>query len=148
MQREQGHDQAQQSQTGGCQCGQVRYRLSAEPQALFICHCRECQKQSASAFGISVIMASHAVTLLSGNLKSWTRATDSGRVLTCFFCPDCGTRLWHGDKDKAPSVSIKGGSLDQPPDLSKAVHIWVNRKLSGVIVPPEAVCFAAEPPPD
>jgi len=33
---------------GGCQCGKVRYRLEAEPLALAVCHCTECQRQSCS----------------------------------------------------------------------------------------------------
>ena len=33
--------------TGGCQCGAVRYAVSSDPVALYICHCRECRKQSA-----------------------------------------------------------------------------------------------------
>ena len=39
---------------GGCQCGDVRYEITGDPLALYICHCRECQKQSASAFGMSL----------------------------------------------------------------------------------------------
>ena len=29
--------------TGGCLCGQVRYRLSAEPVVSRLCWCRDCQ---------------------------------------------------------------------------------------------------------
>ena len=42
--------------TGGCQCGEVRYECEGEPLALYVCHCRECRRQSASAFGISLIV--------------------------------------------------------------------------------------------
>jgi len=41
---------------GGCQCGAIRYELSGEGLELYVCHCKECRKQSASAFGISVIV--------------------------------------------------------------------------------------------
>jgi Glutathione-dependent formaldehyde-activating enzyme len=39
--------------TGGCQCGSVRYVL-AEPIRLAACHCKECQRKSGSAFGMSM----------------------------------------------------------------------------------------------
>ena len=39
---------------GGCQCGQIRYEVSGEPIVLYRCHCTECQRQSGSAFGMSM----------------------------------------------------------------------------------------------
>ena len=110
---------------GGCQCGQVRYELAAPPHAIYVCHCRDCQKQSSSAFGISAMARSADVRLVSGRLRSWTRPTDSGGSLTCFFCPDCGSRVWHGDREKEDEVSIKGGSLDEPVDLTPPAQITV-----------------------
>ena len=41
-------------QEGGCQCGAIRYRLLRAPVALCSCHCKHCQKQSSSAFGLSI----------------------------------------------------------------------------------------------
>src|SRR5260221_6202409 len=135
-------------QTGGCQCGAVRYDVTGKPRALYVCHCRECQKQSASAFGISVIMNSADVHLRQGELHHWSRATDSGRRLDCFFCPRCGTRLWHGDKARDPTISVKGGAPDQPVDLSHAIHIWTSRKLAGLCIPDGATHYPEEPPDD
>ena len=60
------------------------------------------------------------------------------------FCPTCGTRLWHAGEGNA-TISIKGGSLDEPPTLEDAVHIWVSRKLPGVIIPDGAAQFPEEP---
>ena len=40
--------------TGGCQCGSVRYVVTTEPIRLLACHCKECQRQSGSAFGMSM----------------------------------------------------------------------------------------------
>ncbi|KIY04089.1 uncharacterized protein Z520_00781 [Fonsecaea multimorphosa CBS 102226] len=41
---------------GRCQCGSVRFRTPQEkPIKWYICHCHECRRQSASAFGISAI---------------------------------------------------------------------------------------------
>jgi hypothetical protein len=131
--------------TGGCQCGAVRYVIAGAPLELYVCHCRECQKQSASAFGISVIVRRADFRLEQGAVSFWARPTDSGRTLTCAFCPGCGSRLWHQGEDSAAPISVKGGSLDLPPDLSAAVHIWTARKLPGVVIPEGARQFPAEP---
>jgi hypothetical protein len=131
--------------TGGCRCGAVRYELADAPHETCICHCQECQKQSASAFGISVMVRSANVRRLTGKLECWSRATDSRRTPACYFCATCGTRLWHGDKDRAEEISIKGGTFDEPVDLRRAIHIWTRRKLPGVLIPDDAQQFPGEP---
>ncbi len=55
--------------SGGCQCGAVRYEVQGTPHEIYVCHCRECRKQSSSAFGISVMVRSADVRLLQGTLK-------------------------------------------------------------------------------
>ena len=46
---------------GGCQCGAIRSRLLRAPVALYACHCLNCQKQSSSAFGLSMWVERDAV---------------------------------------------------------------------------------------
>jgi len=130
--------------TGGCQCGAVRYEVLAEPLEIYVCHCRECRRQSASAFGISVIVSAGAFCLKQGTVATWHRSTDSGRQLDCTFCPTCGTRIQHANPG-GDIVSVKGGSLDEPVDLTKAVHIWTMRKLPGVVIPDAARQYPGEP---
>jgi hypothetical protein len=131
--------------TGGCQCGAARYVVAGQPLAVYVCHCRECQKQSASAFGISVSVRPADFRLTQGEVSAWSRRTDSGRTLKCMFCPACGSRLWHQSLDPAMPISVKGGSLDLPVDLNGAIHIWTARKLPGVAIPADARQFPGEP---
>ncbi|MEM7742303.1 MAG: GFA family protein [Pseudomonadota bacterium] len=130
--------------TGGCQCGEVRYRITAPPEDVFVCHCTECRAQSASAFGISVYVVRGAFHV-TGDTQSWSRPTDSQSITHCHFCPVCGSRVWHKGPPDDPIVSVKGGSLDAPPDLTHAVHIWTRSKLPGVIIPERAVQHQKEP---
>jgi hypothetical protein len=123
----------------------VRYEIHDRPLSLYVCHCRECRKQSASAFGISVTVRSADVRLVQGELNRWTRATDSGGTLSCFFCRNCGSRVWHGDREREVEISVKGGSLDEPVDLTHATHIWTIRKLPGVMIPAHAKQWPMEP---
>ena len=78
--------------TGGCQCGQVRYELSGEPIRLIACHCTECQRQSGSAFGMSMLIKKEDLKL-TGITKSFIRVADSGHKNTGVFCPNCGVRI-------------------------------------------------------
>jgi len=130
---------------GGCQCGAVRYEVGGAPVSLYVCHCRACQQQAASAFGISVIVRRADFQLIQGEVKRWSRPTDRGGTLACYFCPTCGSRLWHATVGDDATISVKGGSLDQPPDLRTAFHIWTRRKLSGVVIPEDARQFPGEP---
>src|SRR3546814_20318091 len=127
-------------------CGLLMDESRGRPLALYVCHCRECQRQSSSAFGMSreVPRAGHRVT--RGRPKFWTRSADSGGRVRCAFCPNCGTRLWH-EPDGAPAatITIKAGSLDEPVDLSAGIHIWTSRKLPGMAIPESARQFPGEP---
>lgn len=132
--------------TGQCQCGAVAYECTGEPLALYVCHCRECQRQSASAFGMSLQVLRTALRVTRGAPAFWSRRADSGRRVRCAFCPTCGARLWHEPEAGGRTVTIKAGSLDQPVDFSTAVHIWTSRRLPGLTIPPGAVQYPEEPP--
>ena len=54
---------------------------------MFVTVCRESQKQSSSAFGMSMPVPREAVVILQGQPKQWTRVSDSGREVSCFFLP-------------------------------------------------------------
>lgn len=128
--------------TGRCQCG-------GAPLEVHVCHSQECRWQSSSAFGISVIVHAADLSVLRGNLKRWSRATDSGGTLDCAFfdctfCADCGSRPFHTARGE-DTVSVKGGSFDVQPDLTGAAHIWTSRKLADVSIPPGAPQFPQEP---
>ena len=71
--------------TGGCQCGKIRYEIRAEPLTLYVCHCQECQKQSSSAFGMSLTVPRDSVVIVEGEPKAWTRKADSGHEVKNFF---------------------------------------------------------------
>lgn len=131
---------------GGCQCGAVRFSSSGPARALYACHCHECRKQSASAFGMSLVVPRDGLVLLRGTPRSWTRPTDSGRQLRCLFCGECGSRLWHEGSVGVAAATLKAGALDEPVDFSTAIHIWTDRKLPGVVIPPGAVQYPRKPP--
>ena len=133
---------------GGCQCGRIRYRLHARSRVLYVCHCTDCQKQSASAFGMSLMMDADQVEFVRGkdSLRSWDTRGDDGAIKRCYFCPACGTRLMHGSDNPGEAVSIKAGSLDDTRELRPLAHIWLQSAQPWVDIDREQyLCFDAEP---
>ena len=123
---------------GGCQCGAVRYRVSGEPLTLAVCHCSECQTQTGSAFGMSLVVRREDFALLRGDLRRFTRSADSGRAVHCFFCPDCGCRIYHEPTFTDAVVNVKPGTLDDPAGLRPNLHAWTASRQDWVPIPPEA----------
>lgn len=133
---------------GGCQCGAIRYRVTGAPLTLYACHCTECQKQSASAFGLSLWVERSDLEIVSGEPRHWERLADSGNTTRCAFCPDCGSRLYHEASDDPGIYSLKGGSLDAIAGLTPVGHIWVRSKQPWVDLAclPGDLVFETEPP--
>ena len=127
------------SMEGGCQCGKVRYRIDGEPLNLAVCHCTECQRQSGSAFGMSLAVKSESFRLLSGELRRFTTLCDSGRTKDCTFCPGCGTRIYHQVVDEV--LVVKAGTLDDTSWLNPSAHYWTKRKQPWVLIPPGVRCI-------
>ncbi len=138
--------------TGGCQCGGVRYEVTAEPSTLYCCHCTDCQKQSSSAFGMSLIIALSGFRLTRGTTKVWRTVTDSGTTKTCHFCPDCGSRIYHGseaeDGAESGSISVKAGTLDDRSWLRPVGNLWTRSAQPWVAIPDDTVNYAQEPDED
>ena len=113
---------------GSCQCGRVTYEVTEQPVATAACHCSDCQKLSASAFSLTMYLRRSGFRLLTGDLRSWERPTESGGVAVCWFCPDCGNRIYHEDPANPEFVRLKPGTLDDTSVLEPQALVWTCRR--------------------
>ncbi len=87
--------------TGGCLCGAIRYESSGEPVFALQCHCRDCQRQTGSAYVAAVRVPAAEFRITKGKPKHYIAKADSGNEITRVFCPDCGspiTKIWVGQR--------------------------------------------------
>jgi len=131
---------------GQCQCGQVTYRVSGKTIALFVCHCTECQHQSASAFGMALWIRDYLKELRTGSTAEWTRTMPSGKQLVGEFCPVCGTRLFHQVAGQSEIMSIKPGTLNIALPLDPVAHIWTQSAQPWVSIPENVLHYPGNPP--
>lgn len=129
---------------GGRQCGAVRYTLMRGPHAVYACHCRECQKQSASAFALSIPIAADDLAI-EGELAACERLAASGSTTRCWFCRKCSVRLYHQSARAPGRPTVKAGTLDDTSELSSVAHLWTSRKQPWVILNPTIPAFETQP---
>ena len=130
---------------GGCLCGAVRYRLAAEPLTLYACHCTDCQRQTGAAFGLSMVVARGALSLLQGEAQRFCVRMPDGRGKQGRFCGQCATRLW-GEPEKYPEIFVlRPGTLDDTSWLAPVGHIWTRSAQPWVAIPGDTLNFEAQP---
>lgn len=133
---------AEGSLTGSCQCGAVRLR-AGPPLTVYCCHCTECRRQSASAHGISVLVARDGLDV-TGETASWTRDAGTPTEVTGHFCPRCGVRLFHA-REGSTRATIKGGVLDGIATLTPVGHIWTRSALPWVQARLDGLLYEGQP---
>jgi len=96
-----------------------------------VCHCRDCQKFTGSAFGFLVGLPRSAFEI-EGVLKTFTKPADSGRPIVRRFCPECGSSIVEEPGSRPDLVIINGGTLDDPTSVRPAIEIYCDRELPWV----------------
>lgn len=109
--------------TGGCFCGAVRYTVGGEPLNVRVCHCRDCQKLTGSAFFVRAVFPKDALTV-TGTLGEL--ATDAD--LFHQFCSKCGSQLFAWRKSRTDRISITLGTFDELKGLAPTEQIWLADK--------------------
>ncbi len=127
---------------GGCTCGFVRYKLISDPLIVHCCHCRECQRQTGTAFALNALFEANHVKLLSGTVDEITVPSPSGKGQTIARCPKCEVAVWSsyfmgGIKDRIRFIRV--GTLDNPDLLPPDVHIYTESKQPWVALPQNAL---------
>jgi len=49
---------------GRCTCGQLQYRVRAEPMFVHCCHCTWCQRETGSAFVLNALVETEHLDLI------------------------------------------------------------------------------------
>ncbi len=111
--------------TGGCLCGAVRYRITAEPVVALYCHCRMCQ-QAHGAPAIAWLAVPYAGFAITAGKPIAYRS--SGHAFR-HFCGVCGTPLLCHEADSPRYMDVSIASLDTPEAVPPTLHIWTASKI-------------------
>lgn len=156
---------------GGCDCGQLRYRISSRPLFVHCCHCRWCQRESGASFALNAMIESDRLQVLQGVADLVDTPSASGLGQQIARCPRCRIALWShyagaGPARRAPRSGlspsrpprgarklgaarrflgrfVRVGTLDEPDRLPPDIHIFTRSKQPWVVIPEGAVAVEA-----
>lgn len=115
--------------SGGCDCQEIRYRLSSRPLFVHCCHCRWCQRETGAAFALNAMIESDRVELLHGTPVAVPTPSASGKGQTILRCPRCQIALWSHYAGAGTAVSfVRVGTLDRPELLPPDIHIFTESR--------------------
>ncbi|KFX86779.1 hypothetical protein V497_07449 [Pseudogymnoascus sp. VKM F-4516 (FW-969)] len=121
------------TETGSCACGNIKVTITGEPEKNVLCHCVDCHKTSGSHFSQNGLVLDKNFSLDAGTPKEFTKTSDSGRVITSHFCPDCGTTLWRSGDFFPGGKIVKTGIMDDPKWLENRqpdAELFPERKVA------------------
>jgi hypothetical protein len=127
---------------GGCACGAVRYRLTSPPLFTHCCHCRDCQRQTGSAFVLNLLIEADRMELLAGSPSPVDVVREGRRPQRIFRCPECQVAVY-SEYDRPQVRFVRAGTLDDPSWVVPDVHIYTRSKVGWLTLPESAPAFEA-----
>lgn len=128
---------------GGCLCGAIRYEIDQPALGEAVCHCKNCQHQTGTAFSVLATVRSSAFKLI-GEPKLYADRGDSGAAVHRHFCGTCGSPIYTSLPAKPKVVFVKAGTLDDTSQLAPKYHVWCDSAWPWTPFPADAVKLAKE----
>lgn len=116
---------------GSCLCGSVRVRVTEPPLLTLACHCRDCQKLTASAYSLAAMFPAEGFSvtgdLVIGGLRTEQREHN--------FCARCLNLIFTRIKGADTRVNLRASVLDDLTWFEPFVELMTEEKLPWARVP-------------
>jgi hypothetical protein len=137
-------DDMSQGFTGGCLCGAVRFKSTADAQAVGHCHCIDCRKSSGTGHCTHLIVPEQAF-YVTGSVTFYDRAADSGNIVSRGFCGTCGSPVYSKNSAMPGVVFPRASVLDDPEIAKPQMVVYASQAPSWDHVNPALPVFATMP---
>ena len=93
---------------GGCRCGQLRFKVSTPPLVTMACHCVGCQKMTASAYSLSVLVETAGFEITKGESAVGGLHSTPAH----YGCPHCMSWVFTRFDEGSPFMNLRATMLD------------------------------------
>ena len=109
--------------TGGCNCGAVRFEITAPLTTAVYCHCTRCQRRTGTAASASAPTEPDSFRVLQGEdrLGAWQPPDGAQK----WFCADCGSALFSKAPGPPDRIAVRLGVIDGDPGIRPSARQFV-----------------------
>jgi hypothetical protein len=116
---------------GSCRCGRVAFEVTAPPLLTMACHCRGCQKMTASAYSLSAAIPSQGFRVTRGEPVVGGLHGPSHH----YFCSYCMSWLFTRPEEVEFFVNVRPTMLDDRGWDEPFVETYTSEKLAWASTP-------------
>lgn len=119
----------EQTLTGSCLCGALKYSVHGEPTRFFHCHCSRCRKASGTGHATNLFVENGTLEWEGDAALIRHFKLPGAKRFSRAFCDTCGSPL----PIAAPSsgfVFVPAGTLDDEPNIRPQARIFLESKTS------------------
>lgn len=119
--------------SGGCFCGSLRYEATINQKLVGVCHCRDCQIFSGSAFRTSSVVPPADFKFTHGQPKLFKKVADTGNARDAAFCGTCGSHICTFPEEldaEGAFISLRWATSDQFDQVAPVFEVFCDSKVS------------------
>ena len=114
--------------SGGCYCGEIRFKATAAPRSQANCHCDNCGRAIGAQAVAWITVKRSDFAFEKGGPKRYRTETNAWRT----FCGNCGSSLTFEGDDRPDEIDITTGTLDHPERFPPNKDVFAEEKLPWV----------------
>jgi len=117
--------------SAGCRCDGLRMRISEPPIVTMACHCAGCQRMSASAFSLSILVPASGFEVTQGDAVIGGLHGPSRH----FHCAHCKTWAFTRPEGLTQFVNVRATMLDDAKGFEPFIETYTSEKLAWAATP-------------
>ena len=127
--------------TGGCICGEVKYKLTETPLFTQACHCKDCKILTGSSYVINSSVLENTLIVEGEVSSSEGLKGGSDKPFKAYFCTKCGTYLYTDYDSAVGRMNVRTKTLDKSKDFPPQVHIFTKDRDPWLNLKDNVICF-------
>ena len=134
----------EQTLTGSCLCGALKFTITGVPVRFYHCHCKRCRKASGTGHASNLFVKDASLDWQGDTSTIRHFKLPEAERFARSFCEQCGSPLPR-DLPEFNTVFVPAGSLNEEPNIKPQARIFQDSRVAWSCDAVELPMFEAYP---